>query len=167
MGYIQLERNELVAAERDLQRAVESADAIGYAPVRVVARLSLARVHHARGHRELAFATVAECRRLGGTRFDHHFTDRISEAEAQLRLNESDPIGALHALPLDRGQRLRLIEARALAAMGDHAGALALVADIDPSDPYRSVRVHLVRARCASTRRSDAWSSPRRSGSQR
>jgi LuxR family maltose regulon positive regulatory protein len=149
MGYIQLERNELVAAERDLQRAVESADAIGYAPVRVVARLSLARVHHARGHRELAFATIAECRRLGGTRFDHHFTDRIAEAEAQLRLSESDAIGALQALPPDRGHRLRLIEARALAAMGDHAGALALVADIDSSNPYRAVRVHLVRARCA------------------
>ncbi|HEX7094612.1 MAG TPA: LuxR C-terminal-related transcriptional regulator [Acidimicrobiales bacterium] len=143
-----LERNDLEGAQLQLNRCVGHGEALAVAHVRVLIRLCLARLHHARGQRAAAFALLAECRRLSHARLDHRLLDRIVEIEAHLRLCEDDALGALELLPPVRGRRLRLIEARARAALGD-TSATELLDGLDPPGLRRSVQVPLVRARCA------------------
>jgi ATP/maltotriose-dependent transcriptional regulator MalT len=116
--------------------------------MRVLPRLGLARLRHAQGQRERAFALLAECRELPNTRLDHHFIERIAEIEAHLRLCDGDPQGALVTLPPLHGGRVTLIEVRALAALGEHEAALELLARTDPPGARRAIQAALVQARC-------------------
>lgn len=148
-AFVALERNDLDIAEQHFNRCVTSGEALAYAHVRVLVRLGLARLQHARGQRDAAFALLAECRRLPHTRLDRHLLERITEVEAHLRLCEGDALTVLEMLPPNRGPRLRLVEARALAMIGEHAAALAIVDDTEPPGERRAVQLEFLRARCA------------------
>lgn len=148
-AFVALERNDLDTAELHFNRCIASGEALAYAHVRVLVRLGLARLQHARGQRDAAFALVAECRRLPHTRLDGYLLERITEVEAHLRLCEDEPVTVLATLPPNRGPRLRLVEARALAMLGEHAAALDILDDADPPGARRAVQVAFLRARCA------------------
>jgi LuxR family maltose regulon positive regulatory protein len=114
----------------------------------VLPRLGLARVHHVQGRRDAAHRCIAECRHLPDVRLDWHFHERIAEVEGHLRMREGEYHTAIAGLPALRSARLRLVEVRALAALGEHEQALNLLNKVRPPGARRGIQIALVLARC-------------------
>lgn len=137
----------------------------GEIPAYVLAQILLARVNHAQGRRDAAFACLDEARVLpSGRVVAGYFSDRIAFERSRLALVDGDLATAENALPdwqerLDRGARTmdeHLLLARFLVEAGDNPTLLLATTPqtVEVTPVYR-IEEHKLRALLALRERDD------------
>jgi ATP/maltotriose-dependent transcriptional regulator MalT len=149
-GAVLGERDDQQGAATSLEVAIERADAGGLACCRIAPRLTLAELRTGTGDTDGGRAVLAEAHAIDGG-MAGVLGDRLLATEITLALGRADLRMAQQTIPMLREPARARLQARFLAAMGEHDEALAVLAGI--AEPTVGDRLDhlLLTARCCAS----------------